>query len=135
MTSPSPADNSTRSQAAAYRLAALLLGVGTLHFAAPKPFDSIIPTELPGSPRFYTYASGVVEVGAGAALLVPRTRRIGALAAVALFIGVFPGNVNMVRLWWPKGWPARLVALARLPLQVPMVTEALKVYRNSAALD
>lgn len=135
MTSPSPADNSTRSQAAAYRLAALLLGVGTLHFAAPKPFDSIIPTELPGSPRFYTYASGVVEVGAGAALLVPRTRRLGALAAVALFIGVFPGNVNMVRLWWPKGWPARLVALARLPLQVPMVTEALKVYRNSAALD
>ncbi len=35
-------------------------------------------------------------------LLVPRTRRAGALAAVALYIAVFPANVNMVRLWWDK---------------------------------
>jgi uncharacterized membrane protein len=135
MTSPAPTAHTTASQATAYRLAALLLGVGSLHFIAPKPFDTIIPTELPGSPRFYTYASGVAEVATGAALLVPRTRRLGALAAIALFIGVFPGNVNMVRLWWPKGWAARLVALARLPLQVPMVTEALKAYRNSPVAD
>lgn len=132
MTSLTPADNTTRSQSAAYRLAALLLGVGTLHFVAPKPFDTIIPTELPGSPRFYTYASGVAEVATGTALLIPRTRRLGALAAIVVFIGVFPGNVNMVRLWWPKGWPARLIAIARLPLQVPMVTMAFKAYRNSA---
>ncbi|MDR3658846.1 MAG: hypothetical protein P4L86_00255 [Mycobacterium sp.] len=131
MTASSTAENTTRSQTTAYRLAVLLLGVGTLHFVVPKPFDGIIPEELPGSPRLYTYASGVAEVATGAALLVPRTRRLGALAAVALFIGVFPANVNMVRLWWPKGWPARIVALARLPLQVPMVTEALKAYRNS----
>ena len=84
------------SQTLAYRLAALLLGVGTLHFVAPKPFDGIIPVELPGSPRFYTYASGVAEVGIGAALLVRSTRRLAALAAAALFVAVFPGNVNMV---------------------------------------
>ncbi len=76
--------------------------MGTLHFLAPKPFDSIIPEELPGSARFYTYASGVAELGTGALLLAPRTRKLGALAAVALFIGVFPGNVNMVRLWRDK---------------------------------
>jgi len=133
MTSPVPTADTTRSQAAAYRLAGLLLGVGVLHFVAPKPFDSIIPTELPGSPRFYTYASGVAEVAVGAALVAPRTRKLGALAAIAVFIGVYPGNINMVRLWWPKGWPARVVALARLPLQVPMVTEAIKAYRNSPA--
>ena len=80
----------------AYRIAALLLGVGTLHFVAPKPFDGIIPAELPGSPRFYTYASGVAEIGIGGLLLVQRTRRLAALAAAALFIAVFPGNVNMV---------------------------------------
>ncbi|GAA2402075.1 DoxX family protein [Mycolicibacterium llatzerense] len=131
MTAPSTSDNTTHSQAPAYRLGALLLGVGTLHFLAPKPFDGIIPEELPGSPRLYTYGSGVAEVAVGTALLVPRTRRLGALAAAALFVAVFPGNVNMVRLWWPKGWPARIAALARLPLQVPMVTQALKVYRNS----
>lgn len=50
---------------------------------------------------------------------------------MALFVAVFPGNLNMVRLWWDKPWPMRIVAIARLPLQVPMVTTALKVYRNS----
>ncbi|PQM46803.1 hypothetical protein C1Y40_03022 [Mycobacterium talmoniae] len=78
--------------------------MGSLHFVAPKPFDTIIPAELPGSPRVYTYASGVAELGVGALLLAPRTRRLGALAAVALFVGVFPGNLNMVRLWWDKPW-------------------------------
>jgi uncharacterized membrane protein len=115
----------------AYRIAALLLGVGTVHFVAPKPFDEIIPAELPGSPRFYTYASGVAEIGIGGLLLVQRTRRLAALAAAALFIAVFPGNVNMVRLWWGKPWPMRIFALARLPLQIPMITTALKVSRNS----
>jgi uncharacterized membrane protein len=115
----------------AYRIAALLLGVGTVHFVAPKPFDEIIPAELPGSPRFYTYASGVAEIGIGGLLLVQRTRRLAALAAAALFIAVFPGNVNMCRLWWGKPWPMRIFALARLPLQIPMITAALKVSRNS----
>ena len=108
----------------------MLLGMGTLHFVAPKPFDSIIPAGLPGSARFYTYASGVGELGTGALLLVPRTRRLGGLAAAALFLAVFPGNVNMVRLWWDKPWPMQLVAIARLPLQIPMITQALKVWRS-----
>ena len=71
-------------------MGAMLIGMGTLHFVAPKPFDSIIPAELPGSARFYTYASGVAELGTGALLLAPRTRKLGALAAIALFIGGVP---------------------------------------------
>ena len=119
------------SQTSAYRVAALLIGVGTTHFLAPKPFDDIVPAELPGSARFYTYASGVAEVSIGV-LLVPRsTRRLAALAAAALFVAVFPANVNMVRLWWDKPWPMRIAALARLPLQIPMITTALKIRRNS----
>jgi uncharacterized membrane protein len=131
MTAITPIAQRDASQTAAYRIAALLLGVGTTHFLAPKPYDDIIPAELPGSPRFYTYASGVAEVGIGALLLPRRTRRLAALAAAALFVGVFPGNLNMVRLWWDKPWPMRIVALARLPLQIPMITAALKVSRNS----
>jgi uncharacterized membrane protein len=119
------------AQAAAYRVAAMLIGIGTVHFLAPKPFDDIVPAELPGTPRFYTYASGVAEIATGA-LLVPRpTRRLAALVAALLFIGVFPANVNMCRLWWSKPWPMRIVALARLPLQIPMITTALKIRRNS----
>lgn len=122
-----PAD--TASQKPAYRMAAMLIGIGVGHFVAPKPFDTIVPAELPGGPRFYTYASGVAEVGVGAMLLAPRTRRAGALAAVALFLAVYPANINMVRLWWSKGWPARIAALARLPLQVPMVVQAVRIRR------
>jgi uncharacterized membrane protein len=119
------------AQTAAYRVAAMLIGIGTLHFLAPKPFDDIVPAELPGSARFYTYASGVAEIGTGA-LLVPRsTRRSAALAAALLFLGVFPANINMCRLWWSKPLPMRLVAFARLPLQIPMITTALRIRRNS----
>ena len=131
MTAITPTARRDASQTAAYRIAALLLGVGTVHFLAPKPFDDIIPAELPGSPRFYTYASGVAELTIGALLLARRTRRNAALAAVALFLGVFPANVNMVRLWWDKPWPMRLAAIARLPLQIPMITEALKARHNA----
>ncbi|KUH93042.1 hypothetical protein AU190_06715 [Mycolicibacterium acapulense] len=131
MTSPPPELQQMASPSRAYRMAAGLLGIGTLHFVAPKPFDDIIPAELPGSPRFYTYASGVAELGVAGLLLAPKTRRFGALAAVALFVAVFPGNVNMVRLWWDKPLPMRLVAIARLPLQIPMIVQAVKVYRES----
>ncbi|MBW0016675.1 MAG: hypothetical protein JO236_03890 [Mycobacterium sp.] len=121
----------TTTQTTAYRLATLLIGVGTVHFLAPKPFDDIIPVELPGEPRLYTYLSGVAEVVIGALLLPRRTRRAAASAAAALFVGVFPGNINMVRLWWDKPWPMRIAALARLPLQIPMITAALNVRRES----
>ena len=119
------------NRAAAYRIASMLIGTGTLHFLAPKPFDTIVPAELPGDARAYTYASGVAEISIGALLLPRRTRRLAATAAVALFVAVFPANVNMVRLWWDKPWPMRIAAVARLPLQIPMITAALKVRRNS----
>lgn len=112
----------------------LLVGMGILHFVAPKPFDTIVPAELPGSARLYTHGSGVAEVAVGAALIAPKTRKLGALAAIALYLGVFPANVNMVRLWSQE--PAkpllmRVGAMARLPLQIPMITQAYRVYRNS----
>jgi uncharacterized membrane protein len=131
MTTPAPELQQIASPTLAYRLAAMLLGVGTLHFVAPKPFDDIVPRELPGSGRFYTYASGVAELTTGALLLSPRTRKFGALSAAALFLAVFPANVNMCRLWKDKPLFMRLGAFARLPLQIPMITTALKIYRNS----
>jgi len=109
----------------------MLIGIGVGHFVMPKPFDTIVPAELPGSARFYTLASGVAEIGVGAAMLVPRTRRAAALAAIALYLAVFPANLNMVRLWWGKPWPMRLAALARLPFQFPMIKLAAAIRRNA----
>ena len=48
---------------------ATVFGVaGVLHFAQPKPFDGLVPEGLPGSPRFYTYASGVAELALSAVI-------------------------------------------------------------------
>lgn len=134
MSTSSTALEQTAKPSRGTRMGAWLVGMGVLHFVAPKPFDAIVPEELPGTQRLYTYASGVAEVGVGALLLAPTTRKAGALSAIALFVGVFPGNLNMVRLWFKdpaKSLPMRLGAIARLPLQVPMITQAWKVYRES----
>jgi uncharacterized membrane protein len=131
MSSPSSALQQISKSSRGAKMGAWLVGMGVLHFAAPKPFDTIVPEELPGTQRFYTYASGVAEIGVGAMLLAPRTRRAGALSAIALFLGVLPGNVNMVRLWKHKPLPMRIGAYARLPLQIPMITQAWKVYQES----
>ena len=131
MTSPVPELQQIANPTRASRMGAMLVGMGALHFAAPKPFDAIVPVELPGDARFYTHASGVAEMITGGMLLVPRTRKLGALAAVALFVSVFPANVNMVRLWRDKPLPMRIGAIARLPLQIPMIIEALRIYRTS----
>jgi len=109
-----------------------LIAMGVLHFASPQGFDSIIPEEIPVSKRALTYASGVAELAIGARLLVPRTRRISALAAAALFVAVFPANVNTVRVFKDRPIGYRLAAIARLPLQVPLVTSAVRVFQRSA---
>ena len=97
-------------------MAGMLTTVGILHRRS-KPFDTIVPAELPGSARFYTHASGVAELGTAALLAVPQTRRLGATVAMTLFLAVFPANVNMVRLWWASrgrcGWPRSPVCRCR----------------------
>ncbi|WP_405020973.1 hypothetical protein OHV05_32935 [Kitasatospora sp. NBC_00070] len=117
---------STRSAAL---LAGLLLGAGAAHFARPGQFDAIVPRALPGEPRAWTYASGVAELALGAAVAVPRTRRLGALAAAGFFVAVFPANAKMAYDWRHRPTPQRVTALARLPLQVPLVLWALRVRR------
>lgn len=110
---------------AAVLLGALLTGAGVLHFASPAFFDQIVPSVLP-HPRAWTYASGVAELGVGAAVLAPATRERGALAAAALFVAVFPANVQ--HALQAEG-TEQVVAVLRLPLQVPLVLWALAVRR------
>jgi uncharacterized membrane protein len=116
---------SRRGRRAALRLAALLATSGTLHFAKPEPFDTLIPPELPGTPRAWTYLSGVAELGVAGLLAAPRTRRLGGTLAVALFVAVFPGNLHAVRLFWRRPL-VRAAMIARLPMQVPLIMAALK---------
>ncbi len=119
----------TDQSRSALRLAALLAGAGTMHFVAPRPYDSIVPERLPGGPRLWTYLSGVAELACAAAVACPRTRTAGSLAAAGLFVAVLPANIKMARDWNDRPLPLRAAAYARLPLQVPLVTWALSVTR------
>ncbi|WP_033214962.1 DoxX family protein [Kitasatospora phosalacinea] len=118
------------SDRSARLLGGLLLTAGIAHFAAPKPFDAIVPRSLPGSPRTWTRVSGVAELAVGAAVLHPRSRRTGGLAAVGLFAAVFPANVKMAYDWRHRPAPQRAAALARLPLQAPLIAWAVRVARS-----
>ncbi|NUP26918.1 MAG: hypothetical protein HOQ36_09425 [Nocardia sp.] len=130
--SPAGAPDSGRTPA--FRLAALLLGAGVMHFLIPEQFDSTIPPQLPGKARSYTYWSGIAEIGVGTTLLIPRTRRLGGRLAALLFIAVFPANIQLAvdTIRNPKA-PAALKAvwLLRLPMQWPLISRALAVSRRA----
>ncbi|MFG2947312.1 DoxX family protein [Streptomyces adustus] len=120
-----------RSERSSLLLAGLLATAGTAHFAAPRQFDATVPRALPGSPRTWTYASGVAELALAAGLAVPRTRRVAALATAAFFVGVFPANVKMAVDWRNRPTPQKAAALGRLPLQIPLVLWARSVARGA----
>ncbi|CUW26145.1 MULTISPECIES: hypothetical protein [Streptomyces] len=119
-----------RSERSPLLLAGLLAAAGVAHFAAPRQFDVIVPRALPGSPRAWTYASGAVELALAAGIAAPRTRATAAKAAAAFFVGVFPANVQMAVDWRDRPAPLRAAALARLPLQLPLVLWARGVARG-----
>jgi uncharacterized membrane protein len=114
-------------------LGVLLGGAGVRHMVRPEPFDTIVPPALPGPARGYTYASGVAELAVAGMLAVPRTRRLGGLAATALFVAVFPANVQMAYDWRRARPWKRAIAWGRLPLQGVLIAQALHVARTEAS--
>ena len=120
-------------------LAVLLGAAGAAHLARPAGFDGIVPRALPGGARAWTLASGVAELALAAGLAVPATRRAAGWASAAFFLGVWPANAQMALDAWRRrdrsaahGRRAA-VALARMPLQVPLVAAAVRVARASTA--
>ena len=118
-------------QRAAIAMSVLLAAAGVTHFVSPAFYDAIVPTQLPGTARFWTLASGVAEFGVAAAVAVPRTRKLGGLAAAALFVAVLPANIKMAVDWSDRSAGEQAIAYGRLPLQIPLVMWALKVRKNA----
>jgi uncharacterized membrane protein len=113
-------------------LAAGMIGIGVAHFVIPDPFVRIVPAWLP-APLALVWVSGVFEILGGAGLLVRRTRRAASYGLVALYLAVFPANVNMavndLTLDGVTRVPPALLWL-RLPLQVVLIVWALWVGRD-----
>jgi len=112
------------------KVLAFFLGLaGITHFANPSFFNDIVPPWLPPSPAFWTYISGVAELAIAIALIRPSTRRAGAIAAVWLFIAVYPANIYMVWDWRNEPASQQFISWARLPFQVLFIWIALRASR------
>lgn len=114
-----------------------MLGAGVTHFVAPRVYEPTVPRWL-GDARRIVLVSGVAELVCGALLLGRRTARPGGWLTAGLLVVVFPANVQMALDAGTEhqavDMPAdrfRLVALARLPLQIPLVVAAVRVARRS----
>lgn len=109
--------------------AAALGGMGVLHFAARDAFESIVPPQLPGHSRLYNYASGLWELATAGLLWRKDTRRAGAASAYALLLAVWPAN--FYHAWKERSGsvPKRCYHVVRLPLQIPMLQLARRIYQ------
>ena len=106
-------------------MAIMLFITGTAHFVVPGRFNELVPSFLPGDPGLWTLLSGVAEIVIALMLVARLDKKIagksvrlwGAYFAFALFVAVYPANINMAIEWSSRDMPEPLFAYARLPLQ------------------
>lgn len=99
--------------------------IGILHFARPSGFVKIVPAWLP-APLLLVLVSGFFEVAGGIGLFSRRLHRAAAIGLIALYVAVFPANVNMaVHDIQPDGGHLPVALLwIRLPLQAAFIALA-----------
>ncbi len=105
-------------------------GAGVLHFAQRRFYDSLVPEELPGEQKYWTWGSGVVELALAAAIANPSTRAAAATPATLFLLGVWPGNIKMALDWQGSGKKSTLMKIggwARVAGQVPMILSTRKL--------
>ena len=111
------------------RFAGGLFFMGILHFVLPKQFEKAVPSWFP-DPKAAVALSGVAELGSGALLAIPKTRKAGGWLATATLVAVYPANVQMAIDSTRAGSkPAAVAAWLRLPLQFPMIAKAFRYTR------
>lgn len=116
-------------------LGVMMMSVGVLHFTHTEMWASIVPDYLPAHEAL-VLISGAFELGLGVAVLVERTRVLAAWGLVALYVAVFPANLNMalhpdrpiagVSSDFQIGAPALWL---RLPLQLALIYWAYRYTR------
>lgn len=128
--SPTSKTAPARRDVVALGLGGFITLAGIMHFANPDFFNDIVPPRLPLSESFWTYASGVVELVVGPMLLWRPSRRWGAVAAIVLFIGVYPANVYMAWDWRNEPFSKQIVSYGRLPFQFLFIWLAWRVWQR-----
>ena len=111
-------------------LGGIFTASGVVHLVRPEVYEPIMPAWVPAH-REVILGSGVAEIALAAGLLAPRTRRLAGWGSVALLAAVYPANVKMAADAAARGnKPLAAAAVARLPLQWPMVRSAPQAARG-----
>ena len=106
-------------------LAVSIIIVGITHFLKPEEYAKIVPPPLP-NPVELVYISGFFEILGGIGLTIPFVSVAAAWGLIALFIAVFPANINMAVNNIPiEGIPHnQALYWARLPFQAVLIAWA-----------
>ena len=105
-----------------YIMSFMYVLIGIRHFADPQYFLDIVPPQLP-SKLFLVYFTGLIEVVGGAAILAPKTRKVGAYLLIFLLVSVFPANIYLYISETPQNLLgiSKMDALIRMPFQIPLI--------------
>lgn len=75
-------------------LAAMLFFTAAAHFNSMRPdLVAMVPPSVPNPELMVTF-TGVCEILGAIGLLVPRTRRLAAVALIVFMLGVLPANIH-----------------------------------------
>ena len=101
------------------------IAAGANHLVNPRAYRAIMPDYLPAHDELVAI-SGVAEMAGGAALMHPRTRRLGAWWLIATLLAVFPANLHMAL--HPERYKKipRNALYARLPVQLVFIAWVLR---------
>jgi uncharacterized membrane protein len=125
---------STRD-AARRAMAVAFVFTGVSHLAMPESFEAYFPSWVPFVEPI-VYATGVIEIVGGLALLVRRYQGYVGLALAAYLVLVFPANVYVAVAGVQEDLPglpdASWYSWARLPLQVLFIWWVLRATASDA---
>jgi uncharacterized membrane protein len=116
-------------------LTVFMVGAGLNHFLSPEPYLGMMPAEIPE--RFHVLLvdiSGIAEMAGGLGLILPATRRLAAWGLIALYVAIFPANLNMAINHLPLGTKPidAWLLWARLPLQLVLIVWSFWYTRRDA---
>lgn len=99
--------------------------VGITHFIKPDQYVRIVPPQLP-NPLELVYISGAFEILGGIGLLIPYISVAAAWGLIALYVAVFPANINQaINGIAIEGIPdIKALYWARLPFQAVLIAWA-----------
>ena len=105
--------------------AVAIIVVGITHFSVPEQYARIVPPQLP-YPFELVYISGFFEILGGIGLVIPFVSVAAAWGLIALYIAVFPANINMAVNSIPIDGIPHIPWLywARLPFQAVLIAWA-----------